>query len=240
MSYQYHSWFYQAHSIPPPALAPVEPDIAGQEGSEDHPPAHEPQVLSTATVMAIAGSGPLVDIFVSAPAVTGQESSAPFTNPPEEIGIVPPNVFDKTEVNYALFEVLESVAQMMPAQDVSDPFSTPPAEKGLEPPNIFEIVEENPGSFVVPAVITVAQMAPTWDWMPVPTWQPEEIPYYINDVERVFASTFQLDKRTVSGRIIMAFEDGDKIRLRVVRTDGSSHLLTVDEGSSMTGTVYRN
>ena len=82
MSY-YNSWFYQAHSIPPPALAPVEPLIAGQEGPEDHPPAHLPQILSIAIVSAILGSGPLVGLAPVEPFIAGQEG--PEDHPPAHI-----------------------------------------------------------------------------------------------------------------------------------------------------------
>ena len=48
------------------------------------------------------------------------------------------------------------------------------------------------------------------------------------------------DNRTASGRIIMAFDSGDKFRLRAIRTDGSDDLQTIDEGSAMTCMVFRN
>ena len=48
------------------------------------------------------------------------------------------------------------------------------------------------------------------------------------------------DNRTAAGRIIRAFDSGDKFRLRTVRTDGSSNLQTIDEGSAMTGVVTQN
>ena len=48
------------------------------------------------------------------------------------------------------------------------------------------------------------------------------------------------DNRTASGRIILAITSGDKFRLRAIRTDGSDDLQTIDEGSAMTGVVFRN
>ena len=48
------------------------------------------------------------------------------------------------------------------------------------------------------------------------------------------------DNRTATGRIIFAFADGAKFRLQTVRTDGSDDLQTIDEGSAMTGVVFRN
>ena len=48
------------------------------------------------------------------------------------------------------------------------------------------------------------------------------------------------DARTASGRLIVAFTDGDKFRLRAIRTEGGSDLQTIQNGSAMTAVVYRN
>ncbi len=48
------------------------------------------------------------------------------------------------------------------------------------------------------------------------------------------------DSRTVSGRVMLAFTDGDQFRLRAIRTEGGSDLQTVDERSAITCVVYRN
>ena len=47
------------------------------------------------------------------------------------------------------------------------------------------------------------------------------------------------DARTASGRLIVAFTDGDKFRLRAIRTEGGSDLQTIQNGSAMTAVVYR-
>ena len=48
------------------------------------------------------------------------------------------------------------------------------------------------------------------------------------------------DARTASGRLIVAFADGDQFRLRAIRTEGGSDLQTIQNGSAMTAVVYRN
>ncbi len=48
------------------------------------------------------------------------------------------------------------------------------------------------------------------------------------------------DSRTVSGRIIMAFADGDQFVVRAIRTEGANALQTVADGSGITAIVYRN
>jgi len=48
------------------------------------------------------------------------------------------------------------------------------------------------------------------------------------------------DNRTAAGRIILAFADGAQFRLRQIRTDGASDLQTINQGSAMTGVVFRN
>lgn len=48
------------------------------------------------------------------------------------------------------------------------------------------------------------------------------------------------DHRTVSGRIIMAFNDGDTFAVRAIRTEGGSALQTIADGSGITAIVYRN
>jgi len=48
------------------------------------------------------------------------------------------------------------------------------------------------------------------------------------------------DSRTVSGRIIMAFNDGDTFAVRAIRTEGGSALQTIADGSGITAIVYRN
>ena len=54
------------------------------------------------------------------------------------------------------------------------------------------------------------------------------------------AAAVATDLRTIAGRIIVAFTDGDKFRIRAVRTAGSSNLLTGVNGSAIQAMVYRN
>ena len=48
------------------------------------------------------------------------------------------------------------------------------------------------------------------------------------------------DERTVFGRVIVAFTDGDKFRIRAVRTEGGSDLQTAQNGSAIQLTVFKN
>ena len=48
------------------------------------------------------------------------------------------------------------------------------------------------------------------------------------------------DKRTVGGRVLVAFTSGDQFRVRAIRTEGGSDLQTVIDGSALAGVVFRN
>ena len=54
--------------------------------------------------------------------------------------------------------------------------------------------------------------------------------YFYSGVVWTIALT---DERTLFGRVIMAVTTGDKFRLRVIRTEGSDNLQTVEKGSSL-------
>ena len=54
------------------------------------------------------------------------------------------------------------------------------------------------------------------------------------------AAAVATDLRTIAGRIIVAFTDGDKFRIRAVRTAGGSNLQTAQNGSAIQAMVYRN
>ena len=54
------------------------------------------------------------------------------------------------------------------------------------------------------------------------------------------AAAVATDLRTIAGRIIVAFTDGDKFRIRAVRTAGGSDLQTAQNGSAIQAMVYRN
>lgn len=47
------------------------------------------------------------------------------------------------------------------------------------------------------------------------------------------------DPRVVAHLVTIPVPDGDAIRMRAVRTDGSDELLTIDEGSSLNVKVLR-
>ena len=48
------------------------------------------------------------------------------------------------------------------------------------------------------------------------------------------------DSRTVSGRVVVAFTDGDAFRIRAIRTEGSANLQTIANQSAMQALIYRN
>ena len=48
------------------------------------------------------------------------------------------------------------------------------------------------------------------------------------------------DSRTVSGRVVVAFTDGDAFRIRAIRTEGSDNLQTIANQSAMQALIYRN
>ena len=54
------------------------------------------------------------------------------------------------------------------------------------------------------------------------------------------AAAVVTDLRTIAGRIIVAFTDGDKFRIRAVRTAGGSDLQTAQNGSAIQAMVYWN
>ena len=54
------------------------------------------------------------------------------------------------------------------------------------------------------------------------------------------AAAVAADLRTISGRVIVAFTDGDSFRIRVVRTKGGSNLQTASNGSALQALIYRN
>ncbi len=56
----------------------------------------------------------------------------------------------------------------------------------------------------------------------------------------IAAAAVATDLRTIAGRIIVAFTDGDKFRIRAVRTAGGSDLQTAANGSALQSIVYRN
>ncbi len=54
------------------------------------------------------------------------------------------------------------------------------------------------------------------------------------------ASVTVADGRTVSGFVAPVLTDGDKFRLRAVRTEGGSDLQTIVNGSAIRVMVFRN
>ena len=228
----YHSWYYQARSAPPEiTLAPVEPLIAGQEGSEDHPPAHEPRVLSVATVLAIAGGGPLVDLEGGAPLISGQESA--YVMVLGEQGLVPPNAGEHAETPPGPIAVVETVAQMLPGQDHA---ASPTWPVMLEPHTVSDHVETPMGA-TVPEPAAAAVLAASLDAAPIPTWPIPVPPYGIEDSQPPFIIQLQ-DQSSVGGTRTFDWPTGSPVRVRIRRVSGSADTRLAIQGSSITITYH--